>query len=162
MNRFIFLLILALMVCYCWLSSVCHGLCKDSLFCPMYYVIWLMESSIMCLHVLKQLMETWLLPPSCIYFFLIFFFLMWTIFKVFIELVILLLLFYALVFWLRGTWDLSSPTRDGTRTACIGRRSLNHWTTREVPWPPSFKRIGFIFKTLKSLLKFNFFPFLFS
>ena len=31
-------------------------------------------------------------------------------------------------------WDLSSPTRDRTRTPCIGRWSLNHWTTREVPW----------------------------
>ena len=55
---------------------------------------------------------------------------MWTIFKVFIE---FLLLFYVLVFWLRGMWDLSSPTRDRTRTPCIGMRSLNHWTTREVP-----------------------------
>ena len=30
-------------------------------------------------------------------------------------------------------WDLSSLTRVRTRTPCIGRRSLNHWTTREVP-----------------------------
>ena len=30
-------------------------------------------------------------------------------------------------------WDLSSPTRDQTRTPCIGRRSLNHWIAREVP-----------------------------
>ena len=37
---------------------------------------------------------------------------MWTIFKVFIEFVTILLLFYVLVFWPRGTWDLSSPTRD--------------------------------------------------
>ena len=41
------------------------------------------------------------------------FFLMWTIFlKVFIEFVTILLLFYVLVFWLRGMWDLSSPTRN--------------------------------------------------
>ena len=33
----------------------------------------------------------------------------------------------------RGMWDLSSPTRDRTRISCIGRRILNHWTTREVP-----------------------------
>ena len=32
-----------------------------------------------------------------------------------------------------GMWDLSSPTRDRTRVPCIGRRILNHWTTREVP-----------------------------
>ena len=36
-------------------------------------------------------------------------------------------------FWPRGMWDLSSPTRDRTRRPCIGRRSLNHWTAREVP-----------------------------
>ena len=30
-------------------------------------------------------------------------------------------------------WDISSPTRDQTRTPCIGRRSLNHWTAREIP-----------------------------
>ena len=58
---------------------------------------------------------------------------MWTILKVFIEFVTILLLFYVLVFWLRGIWDLSSPMRDRTRTPCIGRRSLNHWTAREVP-----------------------------
>ena len=58
---------------------------------------------------------------------------MWTIFKLFIEFVTVLLLFYVLVFWLQGMWDLSSLTRDQTHTPCIGRRSLNHWTIREVP-----------------------------
>ena len=29
--------------------------------------------------------------------------------------------------------DLSSLTKDGAHMPCIGRRSLNHWTTREVP-----------------------------
>ena len=38
-----------------------------------------------------------------------------------------------LVFWPRGFWDLSSPTRDWTGIPCIGRWSLNHWTAREVP-----------------------------
>ena len=38
-----------------------------------------------------------------------------------------------LVFWLRGMWDLSSLTRARTRTPCIGRRSLNHRTARDVP-----------------------------
>ena len=33
---------------------------------------------------------------------------MWTIFKVFIEFVTRLLLFYALVFWPRAMWDLNS------------------------------------------------------
>ena len=61
-------------------------------------------------------------------------FLMWTIFKVFIEFVTILLLFYVLVFWPRAMWDLSSRTRDRNCTPCIGRRSLKHWTAREVPW----------------------------
>ena len=57
---------------------------------------------------------------------------MWTIFKVFIEFVTILLLFYILVFWPGGIWDLSSPTRDRTHTPCIGKRSLNHWIARDV------------------------------
>ena len=60
-------------------------------------------------------------------------FLMWTNFKVFTEFVTTLLLFYVLVFWPQGMWDLGSLTRDGTCTPCTGRRSLNHWTAREVP-----------------------------
>ena len=28
---------------------------------------------------------------------------------------------------------LSCPARDKTHNPCIGRRILNHWTTREVP-----------------------------
>ena len=30
-------------------------------------------------------------------------------------------------------WDLSSPTRDWTHAPCLGRRSLNHRTARELP-----------------------------
>ena len=55
------------------------------------------------------------LRSSCIYFiylFLRYFFWLWTIFKVFIEFVTVLLLFSVLVFWPRGMWDFSSPTRD--------------------------------------------------
>ena len=60
-------------------------------------------------------------------------FLMWTIFKAFIEFVTTLLLFlcFYFYFWLKGTWDLSSLIRDRTCTPCIGRQSLNYWTTRE-------------------------------
>ena len=49
------------------------------------------------------------------------YFLMWAIFKVFIEFVTIILLFYTLFFWLRGIWDLGSLTRDQTCTPCIGR-----------------------------------------
>ena len=58
---------------------------------------------------------------------------MCTIFKVFIEFVTILLLFSVLFFLLQSMWDLSSQTRDGTHTLCIGRWSLNQWTPREVP-----------------------------
>ena len=53
--------------------------------------------------------------------------------SLFIEFVTLLFLFYVLVFWPWGMWDLSSPTRDQTCIPCIGRQSLNLWTAREVP-----------------------------
>ena len=43
------------------------------------------------------------------------------------------ILFHVLVFWPWGMWDLGSPTRDWTCNPCTGRRSLNHWTVREVP-----------------------------
>ena len=56
-----------------------------------------------------------------------------SIFKVFIEFVTILLMSYILVFWPWGVWDLSSPSRDRTPTPCIRRWSLSHWTTREVP-----------------------------
>ena len=49
------------------------------------------------------------------------FFLMWTMFKVFIEFVTILFLFYVLVFWLQGMENLSSPSRDQTPTPCILR-----------------------------------------
>ena len=86
----------------------------------------------------------------------IFFFLMWTIFKVFIEFVTILLLFYVLVFWPRGTWDLSSSTRDRTHTPCIGRWSLNHQTAREVPWGSC---ISFSANTIANVLCYPFFFF---
>ena len=50
-----------------------------------------------------------------------------TIFKIFIEFITMLLLFYVLVFWPRGMWDLSSVTRDGTHTNALEGKVL---TTR--------------------------------
>ena len=52
-------------------------------------------------------------------------FLMWTIFKVFIEFVTILVLFYVLDFWPQDIWDLSSSTRDRTHTPCTGKRNPN-------------------------------------
>ena len=40
------------------------------------------------------------------------FFLMWTILKVLIELVTILLQFYVLLFWLQGMWDIIFPTKN--------------------------------------------------
>ena len=62
-----------------------------------------------------------------------FFIFMWTIFKVFIKFVTSLFQFSVLCFWPRGTWDLSSLTRDQNHGPWTGRRNLNHWTAREVP-----------------------------
>ena len=48
-------------------------------------------------------------------------------FKVFIEFVTILLLFYVLVFWPQDMCDLGSLTRDQTCTLYIEKQSLNHW-----------------------------------
>ena len=58
---------------------------------------------------------------------------MWAILKVFTEFLTILLLFYVLVFWLRGMWDLSSMARNQTLIPHTGRQSLKHWTARKVP-----------------------------
>ena len=68
--------------------------------------------------------------------------------KVFIKFVTMLFLFAVLVFWPRGMWDLSSPTRDGNCTPCIGKKSPNPWTTREVPKNDLLKRSLGAHKTL--------------
>ena len=66
------------------------------------------------------------LPASSLsFFFFPRFFFMWTIFKFFIEFVTILLLFYILVFWPPGMWDLSFTTRSRTSIPCIGRQTLN-------------------------------------
>ena len=46
--------------------------------------------------------------------------------------------FIFLVSWFQAMWDLSSPTRDQTHDPCIGRQSLNHWTTRNYSFLPIF------------------------
>ena len=77
-------------------------------------------------------------------------FLMWAISRVFAESATTLLLFYPFVFWLWGIWDL--PDQGLNCTACSGRRSLNHWTARGVPWhiifehflPPSTRCLKYL------------------
>ena len=81
-------------------------------------------------------------------------FLVWTIFKVFIEFVTTLLLFYILVFWPQDTWDLSFPIKDRTHTLCIGRRSLNHWTAREVPIIDLNQEFNYMLSPMSACSKF--------
>ena len=74
-------------------------------------------------------------------------------FKVFIEFVTILLLFYVLVFWPWGMWDLSSPTRDWTHTPFTGKWSLNDWIAMEVPGLP-FKWFTYLYPLPVFLLRF--------
>ena len=76
----------------------------------------MMDSFVSCTHLSKLILLL----------FKVFFFFNVTFLKVFTEFVTMLLLFYDLVFWPQGMWDLSTPTRDQTLTNSIGRRSLNH------------------------------------
>ena len=57
---------------------------------------------------------------------------MWAISKVFIEFATYCFCFALFGFLALRHVDLSSPTGDQTHTSLIGRRSLNHWTTRKV------------------------------
>ena len=54
-----------------------------------------------------------------IFKFFFFFFLKWIIFKILIEFVTVLLLFYVSGFWQQGMWDLSFLTRDWTWTPAL-------------------------------------------
>ena len=60
-------------------------------------------------------------------------FFIWPSFKVLIEFVTILPCLKFWFCWPQGLWDLIFPTRDQTYTPCLGRWSLNPWTTREVP-----------------------------
>ena len=71
-----------------------------------------------------------------------FFFLMWTIFKVFIEVVTVRFLFHDLVFWPQVMWDLNSPTRNQTHTPCIGGKVLT--TGPPAKSPGDFEKIFLI------------------
>ena len=56
-----------------------------------------------------------------------------TIFKVFIEFVSILLLFYVLVFWLWGMWDFKSLIRDLTRMPALEGDLLTTGLPRKSP-----------------------------
>ena len=60
------------------------------------------------------------------------FLLMWTILS-FYQICHNIASFHALVLWLWGTWDPTSPIRNQNCTLCIGRWFPNHWTARKVP-----------------------------
>ena len=54
-------------------------------------------------------------------------------FEVFIEFFAILFLFNVLVFWPQDMSDLWSLARDQTHTPCIGRQSLQPWTSQGSP-----------------------------
>ena len=65
------------------------------------------------------------LPLGFFFSLRIFFFKMWTIFKVFIEFITVLILFYVSVFWPQGMWELSSGSgRDQTWTPALEGKVL--------------------------------------
>ena len=93
------------------------------------------------------------------FFFCCFFFFMWTIFKVCIEFVTVLFLFYVLAVLAPGhvwSWPL---TRDGDHTPCLGGPNLNHW-------PPGRSPNCSLFKASKylqfSINLFSYFPLIFN
>ena len=95
---------LTVFLCFClFISLIKHSLTKDSL------KTWELggkDQSIL-LHFSNKSQDS---NPDKLFFKIS---LMWTIFKVFIQLVtILLLFFYILVFWPQSMWNLSSPIRD--------------------------------------------------
>ena len=101
---------------------------------PITFVIhsWLVATSPQSLPPLSH----GLLPVCLLFFLFLDFFLMWIIFKVYMEFVKILFLFYILLFGPPAMWDLSFPTRDGTHNSCIRRCSLNHRTASDVPFSP--------------------------
>ena len=110
-----------------WLHSIWRGTVPSELLFNSIKVLWLLLGAV---HKMFQVGGT--TADSCFSFLF-----MCTIFKVLIEFDTILLLFYVLVSWPWGMWDLSCTTRDWTHTHCIGRQSLTHWTTRKVPTPVS-------------------------
>ena len=109
-----------------------------SLTCSVFFVLSRCRT-VLKLHFSRAVPQSYLgcwLPgysPQCGSSKTLFFFLMWTIFKVCIEFVTILLLFYVFIFWPQDTWDLSSPTRYQTCTPSIRRQSLNYGNLRKAP-----------------------------
>ena len=85
------------------------------------------------------IINAWQHDSTCFFFTV----LLWTIFKVFIKSVTVLILFFqVLAFWPRGMWDLISLARDWSCSPCFGRRNLNYWAAREVPGSHTLKNLN--------------------
>ena len=106
---------------------------KDKFICHLWlgYKIWLLTSTFKIDFSLLHLIFVGLFYMFSLGSFFLKDFLDVDHFKVFIEFVTVPL-FYILIFWPWGIWDLSTLTRDQARTPCIWRRSLNPWTSREI------------------------------
>ena len=116
-----------------WQSLLFNWECLDHLHL-MWLLIWFN---------LSLLSHICFLCPICSFLFFfsasfLSFFIFWQFLKVFIKFVTTLLLFYVLIFWLWGMWNLSSLTRVQTHTLCIRRWNRNQWTVRIVPLSASF------------------------
>ena len=81
---------------------------------------------------------------SCFTVFLFLFFFFWFAFKIFLVMQ-------------HSLWDLSSPTRDWTRSSALEAWSSNHWTPKEFPVLNFIFRLVIHFELF--LLRFFFFPF---
>ena len=57
-----------------------------------------------------------------------------TLLKIFIEFITVLLLFYVLVFWPQGMWNLNSLTRDQTHKPCNGNAESQPLDHQRSPW----------------------------
>ena len=76
---------------------------------------------------------------------------MWTIFKVFIEFVTILLLFYVLVFWPQGMWDLSSRPGIEPASPALEGEVLTTGPPGESPFLPFLFNI--VWEVLASAIK---------
>ena len=112
---------------------ICFSLLKSFKISSLSFLqFWRNFTMMCCTAFISYVSIQWVLSSWGFFFFLRFFFGHGSFFKIFIEFVTILLLFYVLVFRPQDMWGLSSPTRGQTHTSSPGRQSLNHQTTREI------------------------------
>ena len=132
-----YLLFIVFLLVVFWL--VWSGICGFDFLFPSHDV----EHIFMYLLAGCMSLKKYLFSPLTIFIYF-FFFLTWTIFKVFIAFVTVLLRFYVSFFFGHKVCEITSLTRDQTSTLCVRRQDLNHWTAREaICWPFFNLVVGF-------------------